>query len=231
MAARPITDLRLFMFGPNQKSSRQFCNLVLRDPVFQPNDVAADRICYERYTQLNMSIAVKKGPEIGRLQQRAQIADNFLQSVNNFIAQRQITRRLTQFLVFVLVLSFGEDVTTEVMDMIRVVKEALGENLLRYHTCIAMMGGEDFERQNVQRRGTFQDWCHMQPPGPLRDLMEECQWRVQLFGGRSKVEPNPQRQVHQLVETITQHRARGQLWKFTQYHILYARQQANQRNV
>ena len=216
MAARPITDLRLFMFGPNQKSSRQFCNLVLRDPVFQPNDVASHRIRYEIYPQLNMSIAVKKGPEIGTLQQRVQFEDNFLQSVNDFIAQGHITCTQTRFLVFVLVLSFGEDVTTEDMDMIRFAKATLGENLLRYHTCVAMMGGEDFERQNVQPRVTFQDWCHMQPPGRLRDLMEECQWRAQLFGGRSKVEPNPQRQIHQLVETITQHRARGQLRNFTQ---------------
>ena len=180
-------------------------NSIVGEPVFSSTSSAEQPEADDNIhvtERLGRTVSVAEGPDIGNTHQRAINGKRFVRSFENFIASMI---RLERFFVFILVLRFGDTVTAHDMCMFRFMKAVLGEGLLRNHTFIVMTGGDIFQRRhgNGQR---FIQWCRNQSGGFLREVMSECQWRLQLFGDTCRTENGILDQIHQLIHSIDNRR-------------------------
>ncbi|GFN78496.1 immune-associated nucleotide-binding protein 10 [Plakobranchus ocellatus] len=189
-------DVVFFLMGFEGSRVVELANFIVGDPIFPytPNTVAP--ILGVHYWIWNgRRVAVINSPDIGSSSLRAINCQNFVAAAERFLQETPQSLH-----VFLLAVRYNLRISDENMEMVQFLRGVFGENVLVDFTFIVMMGGEDFERDhNDTGQPALEAWIHMQPCGNLRQLVEETDRPVQLFGDRSRFENGVRYQIQQLI--------------------------------
>ncbi|KAK0051505.1 PHLOEM PROTEIN 2-LIKE A3 [Biomphalaria pfeifferi] len=193
-----ILDRLAFQSGPS-------CNFVTTE------------IEYEVCQYKNRKIKVVDGPGIGDTRH---IDD--LEKATQFVMDKMqdaVTLNPVGYHAFLLVIKFGNRLTAEDKECIRILKAIFGESFIKNYCILKVTEGDDFAKKIKSPEMSFKNWCSKQE-GIFQELFLECNKRVVLFDNTREDPKVRTKQMKKLIQTVDemQHKRR----RYSNEHFQWA---------
>lgn len=179
-----MQKINILLLGRNGNGKSSSGNSILGKKVFTPRGASqesVDEILKGSLIIDNKEINVVEGPGLGD----ASLDDHedVLKIFQNVEAALSLCP--DGFIAVIFVLKYGVRYTRQEKDVVLLIKDIFGNNILSDHGVILMTHGDNFAADNEDDSMTFKDWCEEQT-GDMRELMDECEKRYVLFNNREK---------------------------------------------
>lgn len=127
------------------------------------------------------------------------------------VAIRAISEAIAQcpngFHSLLLVIRFGQRMTTEEQKAIGMLKCILGPNIIKEHCVCIITYGDNF-RQEIKNKKTFEEWCKDQK-GFLSEIFIECDYRCVLFDNKNEDDLFQKQQLIDLIRKVDSLQSHG----------------------
>ncbi|CAL1546299.1 unnamed protein product, partial [Lymnaea stagnalis] len=180
----------------NGKSSTG--NSILGSRAFTPRSSTAQSVEETPAKASNGNITVVDGSGIG------DTGTDLTGGIERAIANSELALNLSGRMItaFILILKYGVRFTKQEKDAIDMIKSMFGDDdVLKKWGIIVMTHGDNFEMDNEEENGTFEEWFKEQT-GDIQTLITECDNRCVLFNNKEKDENKKRAQRHNLMEKV-----------------------------